>query len=199
MSNNPNQNILNFTITAPSLPDPIESEIQAGGDIIIDITNPPTSIDSRPITQLLNIPGNISLSNMYPPGSVFTDISGSSIVDSTQPYQMIILYDQNNKVIENIPSNYPKIKRIKSYFNKSVLNLTPSIISSETVEITLISPSTTTNSIPILPPVNNNNISIYIFVGIVAFFLLGGGISFSFNPGSKSSSGGRSRYIDYGE
>jgi hypothetical protein len=197
MSNNPNQNILNFTITAPSLPEPIDSEIQADGDIIIDITNPPPNLDSKPITQLLNIPGNISLSNMYPSGSVFTDINGSSIIDSTQPHQMIILYDQTNKVVENIPSNYPKIKRIKSYFNKSVLNLTPSI-SSEKVEITLSSPSTSSSK-PVLPSITNDNMYIYIFAAIIGFFLLGGGISFSFNPGSKSSSGGRSRYIDYGE
>jgi hypothetical protein len=58
------------------------------------------------------------------------------------------------------------------------------------------------SSIVPTPPKDNN----YMIIGsiICLFFLLGGGISLSFNPGinlinSSTSKGGRNKFIDYGE
>jgi hypothetical protein len=117
MSNNPNKNILNFIVTAPSLSQPLVSQIETSKNIIVDITVPNKDLTSKPDTQLTNLHSNVTLENIYPPGSVFTQINGSPVIDSSQPHQMIILYDINKNVIENKASNYPYVKRINSFFS----------------------------------------------------------------------------------
>jgi hypothetical protein len=192
MSTNPNKNILNFVVTAPSLSQPLVSQFQSTKDIIIDITNAPIDPTSAPPTQQTNLTANYTLSNIYPVGSVFTQITGSPVIDPNQPYQMIILYDINNQVLENNINNYPRVKKIKSFFSKTTDTTIP--ISNTTVSIiNKNSPSYTGKK--------SDYTFIYIGVAICLFFIMGGGISFSFTPtkNTTSTSGGNNRYLDYGE
>jgi len=190
MNNNPNKNIINFIVNAPSLSQPLVSQFQASGDIIVDISNPPLNPSSSPPTQLTNIPGNITIENLYPPNSVFTQISGSSTIDSTQPHQIIILYDKNNRVLENNINNYPSITRIKAYINNKNI-FTPSIIDTPKP----IAPTT-----PTTPTTSSSDYTLlYIGIAVIIFFILGGGVSFSFSPSKSIINGGGNRYINYGE
>lgn len=189
MSNNPNKNIINFIVTAPSLSQPLVSQFEAHGDIIVDISKPPLNPSSSPPTQLTNIPGNIAIQNMYPSGSKFTQITGSPTIDSTQSHQLIILYDQNNRVLDNNINNYPSITRIKAYFSGQNTSA-PSIIYTPSKTIT----NTNTKNTP-----SSDYTLIYVGVGIVAFFILGGSISFSLYSAKNNISGGGNRYINYGE
>jgi hypothetical protein len=101
------------------------------------------------------------------------------------------------------PSSIPIITSIPS--------TTPTIISPSITSPPIIqTPSTETiyryidKSEP-LPPIENSDYIISpkyqttVFCAIALFFILGGSISFSSGLKAPSSSGGGSRYIDYGE
>jgi hypothetical protein len=209
------QNILNFTLTSPSFQSPLVSVFEATGYIIVDINNPPLNQNAELPTQMLNMPGNLTIQNIYPVGSQFTQISGNN-----NPNQVIVLYDKYNNVLDNIATNYPNVKRIKSYLNIP----TPSISgNSDSSSSNFYNPSSSSNNNSTNNNSNNNpnptpnsrsdsifsstqsflsNNYTYLAIGVGIVFLIGAKLSLGFTPFpdvSLSTRGGRNKYIDYGE
>ena len=65
---------LNFGIKSYLRVNTLLSTCKLNSYIIVDISNPPLNPSSSPPTQLTNIPGNITIENLYPPNSVFTQM-----------------------------------------------------------------------------------------------------------------------------
>jgi len=207
------KNVLNFTITAPSLSKPLTYQFQSAGYIIVDINNPSVSSNSQIPAQSLIMPGNIIIKNVYPDESQFTQIVGNGDIN-----QVIILYDSNNNILPNFTTNYPYVKKIKSFVNTQISNFNsntnfnfnpsssynPSSSSNPNPSVSAnhspspnTSPNTSSNTSTI--QISDNT---YIICGIFIciFFMVGGGVSISFNPGTMGSSrGGRYKYFEYGE
>lgn len=118
---NPNKNDLSVLITAPSYTKPVPVTIRnIHGNIKIDLTpcNPCTPCPNEGC--YINIDGNnelkdVNITKTFAPGSQFTQISTSSILDSSQPYQIVKYYNINNNIIDN--SNLLLINKIEANYN----------------------------------------------------------------------------------
>ena len=101
---------LTFTLTNPSIANPVSGTYKSPGQIVVDVTNPSIVTESSIDPSFLNInsDNDINLSSIFSSNSVFTAISytGSSLQ----------LYDANGKVIpsftKNADGSYPPVKRI---------------------------------------------------------------------------------------
>jgi preprotein translocase subunit SecG len=101
---------LTFTLTNPSIANPVSGTYKSPGQIVVDVTNPSIVTESSIDPSFLNInsDNDINLSSIFSSNSVFTAISytGSSLQ----------LYDANGTIIPSFTKNangsYPPVKRI---------------------------------------------------------------------------------------
>jgi len=101
---------LTFTLTNPSIANPVSGTYKSPGQIVVDVTNPSIVTESSIDPSFLNInsDNDINLSSIFSSNSVFTAISytGSSLQ----------LYDTNGTIIPSFTKNangsYPPVKRI---------------------------------------------------------------------------------------
>jgi len=116
---NPNKNSFSYTITAPSLSSPSTvSFSNIKGNTIIDINNYPTTpVDESKLPKgIINV-NNVHIKETYPIGSEFKNITISPKVDATKPYLVLILYDKDNNIVKNDPSNYPIVKKMEVHMS----------------------------------------------------------------------------------
>lgn len=112
---NPNENNLSVLLSAPSIGSYTITLNDISENIIIDLNNPCTSCKLNS-TYNYNISDvqNINISSL-PPNSRVLSIVGSLTVDSTKPSQVIILYDEKNKIIDK--SNLSLVKKIEAHLS----------------------------------------------------------------------------------